>query len=205
MRFPLVLTAAISMVATVIILLSLFDSKVNAVTNVNSSYFAVNIPDNWRYAQHSNTGMSGMTESLTKGPINLLVLAPGNFSEALVVNKDKESPYAKMFNGGAYSTFRQDTDYSNKNSTLEAYVKHRINSIIFGVNLTSQKDTIVGNESAVKIEGNGINSLMNLKYVAYLVLHDKDPYYLEYIANTRDFQKYLPQFEQMVKTLKFVK
>jgi len=41
--------------------------------------------------------------------------------------------------------------------------------------------------------------------VAYLVLHDKVPYYLEYIANTKDFQKYLPQFEQMIKTFKFVK
>lgn len=165
----------------------------------------MNIPDNWRYAEHSNTGMAGMAESSTKTSINLVVLAPADFAETLVVNKDKESPYANMFNGGAYSTFRQDTDYSNKNSTLEAYVKHRINSIIRGVNLTSQQDSTVGNENAVRIEGNGIFKLMNLKYVAYLVLHDKDPYYLEYIANTKDFQKYLPQFVQMVKTLKFVK
>ena len=193
------------MAVTVVLLLSSFDSKVNAITSVNNTYFSMNIPDNWRYAEHSNTGMAGMAESSTKTPINLVVLAPADFAETLVVNKDKESPYANMFNGGAYSTFRQDTDYSIKNSTLEAYVKHRINSLIRGVNLTSQQDSTVGNENAVRIEGNGIFKLMNVKYVAYLVLHDKDPYYLEYIANTKDFQKYLPQFEQMVKTLKFVK
>ena len=193
------------MAVTVVVLLSSFDSKVNAITSVNNTYFSMNIPDNWRYAEHSNTGMAGMAESSTKTPINLVALAPADFAETLVVNKDKESPYANMFNGGAYSTFRQDTDYSIKNSTLEAYVKHRINSLIRGVNLTSQQDSTVGNEGAVRIEGNGIFKLMNLKYVAYLVLHDKDPYYLEYIANTKDFQKYLPQFEQMLKSLKFVK
>ena len=201
MRLPLFLVATISMAVSVVVLLS-FDSKVNGITNVNNTYFSMKIPENWRYVEHSNMGMA---ESPSMGPVNLLALAPVDFAESLVVNKDKESPYEKMFNGGAYSTFRQDTDYSNKNSTLEAYVKHRINSPIRGVNLTSQQDTIVGNEKAVRVEGNGINKLMNLKYIAYLVLHDKDPYYLEYIANVKDFQKYLPHFEQMVKTFKFVK
>jgi hypothetical protein len=206
MRLLLVLAATVSMAVTVIVLLSSsFDSKVNAITNVNNTYFSMDIPDDWRYAEHLNTGMAGMAESPSRGPVNLVALAPADFAESLVVNKDQESPYAKMLNGGAYSTFRQDADYTNKNSTLEEYVKHRINSLIRGVNLTSQQDTIVGNEKAVRIEGNGIKILKNLKYVAYLVLHDKDPYYLEYIANVNDFQKYLPQFEQMVKTLKFVK
>ena len=45
----------------------------------------------------------------------------------------------------------------------------------------------------------------NVIYLANLVLHDKDPYYLEYIANTKDFQKYLPQFEQMLKIFILVK
>ena len=74
--------------------------------------------------------------------------------------------------------------------------------LIRRVNLKSWKDTIVSNEKASSIEGNGINKTMNKNviYLANLVLHDKDPYYLEYIANTKDFQKYLPQFEQMLKT-----
>lgn len=79
--------------------------------------------------------------------------------------------------------------------------------LIRRVNLKSWKDTIVSNEKASSIEGNGINKTMNKNviYLANLVLHDKDPYYLEYNANTKDFQKYLPQFEQMLKTFILVK
>ena len=79
--------------------------------------------------------------------------------------------------------------------------------LIRRVNSKSRQDTIVSNEKASSIEGNGINKTMN-KNVIYLVnlgLHDKDPYYLEYIANTKDFQKYLPQFEQMLKIFILVK
>lgn len=205
MTHPLALTAIIS-IALILVILSSSDTKVDAIKNVSNTYFSINIEDNWRYAEHSRMAMAhSMEDSQNKGPVNLLTLAPADFAESLVVNKDKGSAYEKMFNGGAYSTLRQDIDYSTDNASLEAYVQHRINSIIPGVNLTSQQDTIVGNEKAVRIEGIGINKLMNLNYVAYLVLHDKDPYYLEYIANVKDFQKYLPEFEQIIKTFKFVK
>jgi len=75
------------------------------------------------------------------------------------------------------------------------------------VNSKSRQDTIVSNEKASSIEGNGINKTMNKNviYLVNLVLHDEDPYYLEYIANTKDFQKYLPQFEQMLKIFILVK
>ena len=205
MTLSLALIAIISVALIVVIFLS-SDTKVDAIKNLSNTYFSIDIGDNWRYAEHSRMAMAhSMEDSQNKGPVNLLTLAPADFAESLIVNKDKRSAYEKMFNGGAYSTLRQDIDYSNDNASLEAYVQHRINSITPGVNLTSQQDTIVGNEKAVRIEGNGINKLINLNYVAYLILHDKDPYYLEYISNVKDFQKYLPEFEQIVKTFKFVK
>ena len=205
MRLPLALTGIIGM-AVIVVLLSSLETKVNAITNVKNGYFSIDVADNWRYAEHARTAMShSMDDPQNKTPVNLLTLAPAEFAEDLVVNKDKQSAYDKMFNGGAYSTLRQDIDYSNENGTLQAYVEYRINSIFPGVNLTSKQDTMVGNERAVRIEGIGINKLINLQYVAYLVLHNNDTYYLEYIANVNDFPKYLPQFEQMVKTFKFVK
>jgi hypothetical protein len=204
MRLSLILTGILIIIVTVIVSSPQFNLKVNGITNVNNTYFSIIIPDNWTYAEHSKMGMS-MGESHGNGSVNLVALAPADFAKALVVNENKDSPYGKMFNGGAYSTLRLDTDYPNKNSTLGDYAKYRINSIIPGINLTSQQNTIVGNEKAIRIDGNGLNKLKNLNYVAYLVLHDKVPYYLEYIANTKDFQKYLPQFEQMIKTFKFVK
>jgi hypothetical protein len=121
------------------------------------------------------------------------------------VNEDgNKSPYGKMFDRGVYSTVREDTRYSIKNAPLDLYVKHRINTLS-SVNFTSQQDAIIGNEKAVRIEGNGINKLMSLKYLAYLVMHDKNAYYLEYIANVKDYEKYLPEFEQMTKSFRFVK
>ena len=36
-------------------------------------------------------------------------------------------------------------------------------------------------------------------------MHDKEPYYLAYMGNVKDFEKYLPEFEQIIKTFKFVK
>ena len=205
MRLSLTLTGILVIVVTAILSSPQFNLKVNGITNVNNTYFSIITPNNWTHAEHSMRGMS-MGESHGNGSIiNLVTLAPAEFAKALIVNENKDSPYSKMFNGGAYSTLRQDTDYPSKNSTLEDYAKYRINSIIPGINLTSQQNTTVGNEKAVRIDGIGLNKLKNLNYVAYLVLHNKVPYYLEYIANTKDFQKYLPQFEQMIKSFKFVK
>lgn len=36
-------------------------------------------------------------------------------------------------------------------------------------------------------------------------MHGNQPYYIEYMANEKDYQKYLPQFEQIVKSFKFTK
>gem|GEM_PF-1792799 len=44
-----------------------------------------------------------------------------------------------------------------------------------------------------------------LNFVTYYVVHDGEPYRLDYLANVKDFQKYLPQFEQMVRSFKFAK
>ena len=36
------------------------------------------------------------------------------------------------------------------------------------------------------------------------MMHNEIPYYLEYKANVKDFEKYLPEFEQIVTTFRFV-
>jgi hypothetical protein len=37
----------------------------------------------------------------------------------------------------------------------------------------------------------------------YLVLHNNEPYHFRYIANVNDYEKFLPEFEEMVKSVKF--
>jgi hypothetical protein len=181
-----------SVLTTIIAVTTILLISVNVVygqEKVENFYFSLKVPNNWTYAERSN---------------NLLALTPGNFADLLIRNEeDEQSPYGRMFDGGAYSTFRQDTRYSIKNAPLDLYVKHRINTLNSAVNFTTQQDAIIGNEKGVRIEGNGINKIMGLKYVAYLTLHDKNAYYLEYIANVKDYGKYLPEFEQLVKSFRF--
>jgi hypothetical protein len=37
----------------------------------------------------------------------------------------------------------------------------------------------------------------------YLVLHNNEPYHFRYIANVNDYEELLPEFEEMVKSIKF--
>ena len=62
-------------------------------------------------------------------------------------------------------------------------------------------DSIVGKEKAVKIEGSDNSSTIRL--VIYLIVHDKDAYNLHYVAHVNHFGKYLPDFEEMIKSFKF--
>ena len=69
------------------------------------------------------------------------------------------------------------------------------------LSITSQDDSIVGKETAVKIEGS--DNSRTIKLVIYLILHDKEAYNLDYVANVNDFDKYLPDFQEMIKSFKF--
>jgi hypothetical protein len=86
---------------------------------------------------------------------------------------------------------------------LEAYVKYKINNNGDVWNATSQDNAIVGKEEAIKVYGNGTNAYGDLRFVEYLVIHDKEPYQLDFSANMKDYDKYLPEFEQMVKSFRF--
>lgn len=76
---------------------------------------------------------------------------------------------------------------------------------------TSENATI-GGERAIKVFINSTdltkslaNVTVSLVTLSYYVMHDDQPYFLNYLANAKDYQKYLPHFEQMVKTFKFTK
>jgi len=108
----------------------------------------------------------------------------------------------KIDGGGAFANFVQDTDYP-KNAPLESYVKYQIDNNYI-LNITSQQYTTVGKEKSVRIYANEMPYFRNVSVVLYLVMHDKDPYLIEYWANSKNFEKYLPELEQIVKSLRFV-
>lgn len=183
-----------------IVLLSSLDSKVYAITtDVNNTFFSINIPDNWSYTQ---TTESPVAKILGFGPINSIALTPTEFSE-FFLNQTKPLS-EKMEIEGAYSSFQQKADYPIKNAPLDLFVKYEI----FKHNelkVVKRENATIDNEPAVKIFSNGTKASNGINFIEYFFMHNKEPYYISYMANIKDFQKYLPQFEQMVKSFKFVK
>ncbi len=180
---------------------SLSLSVVYGQQKVDNLYFLFKIPDTWTYAEYSNTGMATI---YGRGPINDVQSTPGEFADILVQSNDDDRTLSeKIQDGGVYSVIVQDTDYAIQNAPVEAYAKYKISNNKDIWNATSQDNAIVGKEKAIKVYGNGTNNYGDLRFVEYLVIHDKNAYQLEYAANVKDYVKYLPEFEQMVKSFRF--
>jgi hypothetical protein len=111
--------------------------------------------------------------------------------------------------GGAYAEFRYAWYYPIENAPLDVFVKYQLDKNFHGFKVTSKQNVTIDNEPAVKMYADGIAidyidlDYTGIKSVLYWVWHDEKPYTLEYTASVKDFEKYLPQFEQMVKTFKF--
>jgi hypothetical protein len=174
--------------------LSLSISNVNAIV-VNNTDFSINVPNNWAYREPNPlANVFGAEPSLG--------LSPNEFTNWLV-NISQEISGEAILNGGAYSIVTVDTDYPYRNIPLEAYTQYNIDKS--PVKIFSRDNTTIDGEKAIKIHRTSRGNLTNLEVVDYYVVHNGIPYYIQYAANVKDFQKYLPQFEQMVKTFKFRK
>jgi hypothetical protein len=154
---------------------------------VENLYFSIKIPDNWTYKEGSNTPQA---ESTGFGPANLIMLTPSEFNDILL---------GKAVHNGVFAYFIQDAYYPIKNAGLDLFVKYQIDKQD-AINVTSKQNVTIDGEPAVKVyaDGNGT------KFVEYMAWHNKQPYDIGYMANVKDYDKYLPQFEQIVKTFKFI-
>jgi hypothetical protein len=61
------------------------------------------------------------------------------------------------------------------------------------------RGTEIAKSSAMKNVTGSIHS------ISYLFLHGGALHYIYYITNEKDFKNYLPEFEQIVKTFRFIK
>ena len=174
-------------ILTIVVVISLSISNVSALTKVNNTNFSVIISDNWAFE---------------KDNLSQPALTPKEFATLLV--NQSEPLNEKMKDGGAFASFKQDSSYGIKNAPFDVYVKHKIDEQD-GMTVTSKENGTIDNEAAVKILGDGLNTFSGIKFVQYLVWHDNKPYALAYMVNVKDYEKYLLQFEQMVKTFKFTK
>jgi hypothetical protein len=165
---------------------------------VANDYFSIKIPDSWAYTE----SFTPESNNIIFGPTNGILLTLDNFSNMLL-SPDKEKYSEKIQEGGLSARFNQDNGYRIKNAPLESYVRYAIDD--YGIqNITSQHYTTVGKEKAVRIDANESAYYGDSNIVLYLLMHDKKPYQINYIANPKNYEKYLPEFEQMVKSFRFV-
>lgn len=157
--------------------------------------FSTEIPDSWTYTE---TPEPPMEHLLGVSSYSSVVLVPAKFAELLIQDKGDIG----MGNGTAAIVFAEDSDYSVKNAPPDLYVKFRMNKDD-SLNVTSRQDTTVGKEKAVRIEGSKNDISGNVRLLEYLILHNDEPYIIRYIASTNDFERYLPDFELMVKSFMF--
>jgi len=157
--------------------------------------FSIEIPDTWAYTE---TPEPPMERVLGVSSYTSVVLVPVDFAELLIqVEEDIE-----MGNGSAAIVFAKASDYSVKNAPLDLYVKYRMNEDD-SFNDITQQDTTLGKEKAVKIEGSKNDISGNIRQLEYLLLHNNEPYLIRFIAGMNNFERYLPDFELMVKTFTF--
>ena len=154
-------------------------------------YFSIAIPDSWIYEGYSATYAADM---MGYGIINAISLYPNTFD-------DEEIQIDKS---GVLVIVQQDQRYSIKNAPLETYVKKKISiGQENNANFTSQEKIIVDGEEAIKVYSESVGEHTGLKYIEYFMMYNDLPYHIMYQSDQENYDKYLPEFEQMVKTFKF--
>jgi len=157
--------------------------------------FSIEVPNTWSYTESPETPLE---HALGLSSYSSVILVPAKIADILIQDKGD----IEIGNGTAAILFAEDSDYTVKNAPPELYVKFRMNKDDF-LNVTSQQDTMIGKEKAVRIEGAKNDTAGTLKLMEYLLTHNNEPYIIRYIASANDFQKYLPDFELMVKSFMF--
>ncbi|TLX84704.1 MAG: hypothetical protein E6L04_06450 [Thaumarchaeota archaeon] len=183
------------LIATTTILLLFLIQSAYSVEKFRGLPFSIEVPDSWTYTE---TPEPPIEHLLGVSSYSSVVLVPAKFAELLIQDKGNIG----MGNGTAAIVFAEDSDYTVKNAPPDLYVKFRMNKDD-SLNVTSRQDTMVGKEKAVRIEGSKNDTSGSIRLLEYLIFHNNEPYIIRYIASMNDFERYLPDFELMVKSFKF--
>ena len=185
----------IFLATSAILLLILIQSGHSVEEKFRGLPFSIEIPKTWSYTESPETPLE---HALGLSSYSSVVLVPAKFADLLIQDKGG----IEMGNGTAAILFAEDSDYTVKNAPPELYLKFRMNKDD-SLNVTLRQDTMVGKERAVRIEGIKNDTAGPLKISEYLLMHKNEPYIIRYIASTNDFEKYLPDFQMMVRSFMF--
>jgi len=161
---------------TTILLLFLIQSAYSVEEKFRGLPFSIEVPNTWSYTESPETPLE---HALGLSSYSSVVLVPAKFADLLIQDKGN----IEMGNGTAAILFAEDSDYTVKNAPPELYVKFRMNKDD-SLNVTSQQDTLVGKEKAVRIDGTKNDTAGPLKVSEYLLTHNNEPYIIRYIAST---------------------
>jgi len=210
---PRKLTAIISLplivTVTIIMILLVLSPTLNLETyaaTANTTDFLIQVPNGWVYRENFR---------LYNELDNNIMLTPNDFADKLL----PDNVYNFDVMNGTFAELAADHTFPIKNAPLEMYLKHATR-FSTGLPLRYENATVAG-EKAIKVLMNStvlvsaiklanksadLSAVPTLITLSYFVIHNDQPYYLNYQSNsTKDYQKYVPQFEQMVKSFKFAK
>ena len=160
-------------------------------TRATTLYFSIKPLDNWAYqnADYNPANFFGFQSN------NAVEMFPNEFDNMSMV----------------YGMIAQDGYYTMKNTNLDQYVKYKMNDpnlkYINGSKLLSKEEdtnNLINETKVIKLTYDDPNSMSKL--ALYLFQHNKDNYVTYYRADKTPnlFDKYLPEFEQMIKTIKWI-
>jgi hypothetical protein len=170
-------------------------SNAHGATNLNNTEFSITIPDNWAYQKSEDT----LENVFGAGP--WIRLIPIEFSE-LLINPGQELTGKSIENGGAYSSIGVDTGYPFRNVPLDIYTKYNLN--LSAVKVLSKTNATIDGEDSIRIHRTPRDNSTNVEVIDYYTVHKGKPFALQLASNVKDLQNYLPQFEHIVKSFKFV-
>ena len=156
-------------------------------TRATTLYFSIKPLDNWAYQNVDYT------------PPNIFGLQSNNAVEMFPNEFDNSSK--------VYGLIAQDGYYQMKNTKLDQYVKYKMNNPglvnINGSKLLSKEDFDINGTKAIKLTYDDPDS--EYKLILYLMQHNKENFVAYYRADEVNlFDKYLPEFEQIIKTIKWI-
>jgi hypothetical protein len=188
--------------------------SVDNQTTVNNTDFSFEVPNGWVYRENFPIFM------------NNTLLTPNEFADILITDNVSVMSYPFQSKVLVEIAPAPEVSFPIKNAPVEIYANYELKKITTFAH--KSENASIGGERAIKVYTNGtelangtnlgnatISAIANVTIsvnsilpssVSYYVVHNDQPYYLQYMSNDiKKYQKYLPQFEQMVKTFKFAK
>jgi hypothetical protein len=194
MKWLIVSLAMVTISLTVGLITIAYGQTADNQTTVNNTEFSIEVPNGWVYREDFIFD-------------NGLMLTPNEFADVLI----NTSALLDVKDGVVMAELRPDPNFPLKNAPVEIYANHTL-KIVRGFAPTIENATI-GGERAIRAFLNSTdvasklgktNIPVSLVTTSYYVMHNDKPYVLDFIANAKTYQKYLPEFEQIVKTFRFI-